>query len=104
MRTLPDKRLIFGGEDTKFNNKGINYKLANKKYKSLLLNLKELFPEFSEQIEIEESFCGSFGATNNNLGLIGESDIKDLYYFISCGANGIINAMYGVELLEDIFL
>ena len=33
----------------------------------------------------------------------GKDHRKDLYYFISCGANGIINAMYGVELLEDVF-
>ena len=81
---VPDKRLIFGGEDTKFNNKGINYKFANKKYKSLLLNLKELFSEFSEQIEIEKSFCGSFGATNNNLGLIGGYKRFVLFYKLWC--------------------
>ena len=55
-----------------------------------------------DQIKIEFKFCGSFGTTDNNLGLIGKSKDEDILYFISCGANGILNAMYSVEILEDI--
>ena len=36
-------------------------------------------------------------------GLIGETDIDNLYLFLSCGANGIINAMNGVDIIEYIF-
>ena len=102
MRTLPDGRIIFGGEDLPFNEKkGITEKAAEKKYASLEKSLKELFPE--HKIEVDNKFCGLFGATKNNLGLIGESKTKNLFYFISCGANGIINALFGVDLLEDLF-
>lgn len=52
--------------------------------------------------EIDYSFCGSFGSTTNNLGLMEETEDKNILYFISCGANGIINAMYAVEILDDI--
>lgn len=104
LRTLNNGALIFGGEDTKLNGKvGIKTKLANKKYKSLEENLKSLFKDFEDEIEIDSRFCGAFGTTDNNLGLIGKSNVKNVYYFISCGANGIINAMYGVELLDDLF-
>lgn len=33
---------------------------------------------------------------------MGKSEDEDILYFISCGANGILNAMYSVEILEDI--
>ena len=57
----------------------------------------------SQDIKIEYNFCGCFGTTKNNLGVIGKSEQKNVYYFFSNGANGVINGMYVVELLEDIF-
>ena len=103
MRLLPDGRIIFGGEDTSFNSNPIKEKKARKKYDKLLKSLCELFPSFKNKIKIEYEFCGCFGTTNNNMGLIGKSEMDDdLLLFISCGANGIINAMVGVELLDDI--
>ena len=105
MRMLPDGGIIFGGEDVAWNiKKGIVAKQAEKKYKNLEKSLKKLFPNFSDKLEISHKFCGAFGTTNNNLGIIDESETKNLYYFISCGSNGIINAMFGVELLEDLFV
>lgn len=104
LRTLPDNRIIFGGEDVLWNEKkGISTKLAKKKYEKLEKDLKQLFPNYSKDIVVSHKFCGAFGTTSNNLGLIGESKEKNIYYFISCGANGIINAIFGVELLEDLF-
>ena len=52
---------------------------------------------------IEYKFCGYFGWTDNNLGLIGKSKEDGIYYLISCGANGIINAFAGTEILLDLF-
>ena len=103
MRLLPDNRIIFGGEDTKFKEKPISEKKANKKYDKLTKDLFILFPNLKDKVEIEYKFCGAFGTTSNNMGLIGKSTIDDnLLLFISCGANGIINAMTGIELIEDI--
>lgn len=98
-RTLKDNRVIFGGEDTKFN-KTINEKLAKKKYASLYKKLKILLN--NENIEIESLFCGLFSTTKNNLGIIGASNNKNILYFLSCGANGIINSFMGVKIIEDI--
>lgn len=103
MRRLPDGRIIYGGEDTLLlSNELINEKTAWKKYENLLKNLKAMFPEIADKIRIDYRFCGHFAATDNNLGVIGESSINNLFYFLSCGANGIINAFYGTELIIDL--
>lgn len=100
IRFLPDNRIICGGEDTLLKG-NIDEKKALKKYNNLLKFLKEMFPAVKDEIKIEYRFCGAFGGTENNMGLIGE-DKDGIIDFISCGANGIINAMRGVELVENI--
>lgn len=102
LRELENNRLIFGGEDTKFNNKVIDDKQANKKYKLLEKKLKQMFRELKNFIKVDYKFCGVFASTNNNLGLIGKTENPNLLYFLSVGANGIINAMAGVETIESI--
>lgn len=101
LRVLPDNRIIFGGEDTKFGKK-IDEKTAIKKYNSLLTELAKLLGYKAEQIEVEFAFCGLFASTDNNLGIVGESKNKNIMYFLSCGANGIINTFCGVKIIEDI--
>ncbi len=101
-RTLPDGRVIFGGEDTPFHEKPVSEKLASRKYKALEKSLRRLL-SLPQSVTIDYRFCGSFGTTKNNLGLIGESKTDDdILLFISCGANGIINAFCGVEIIEGI--
>lgn len=100
LRKLPDERLIFGGEDTKIKNK-IDIKKANDKYQNLLKILQNMFPNFKEKIKIEYCFCGAFGMTENNMALIGR-DNNEIINFLSCGANGIINAFKGVEIVENL--
>ena len=105
LRLLPDNRIIFGGEDAIFNEKHISERKTNKKYDKLTKSLFELFPNLKSCTTIDYKFCGSFGTTKNNMGLIGKSKIDDdILLFISCGANGIINAMKGVEVVENILL
>lgn len=102
LRILPDGRLIFGGEDTPFKNKPIEKKTAQKKYAKLQKDLLKLFPSI-KNAKIDHKFCGFFGTTKNNLGLIGQSKFDDnLWLFLSCGANGIINAMSGIDILLDL--
>lgn len=103
LRFLPDKRIIFGGEDTPFKENLINEKKCNKFYDKLEKSLYKLFPELKGKIKIDYKFCGAFGATNNNLGLIGKSTFDDdILLFISAGANGIINSFAGAKLINDI--
>ena len=100
LRKLPDDRLIYGGEDTKIKDE-IDTKNTEKVYQRLLKNLQKMFPKFKNKIKIDYKFCGAFGSTKNNMGLIGK-DEKGIINFISCGANGIINAFMGVKIVEDI--
>lgn len=102
MRLLPNNRIIFGGEDIAFKKNNMLDKKANSIYKKLFKTLQEMFPTLKDSLKIDYQFCGCFGATDNNLGLIGETDVPNVYYFMSCGANGIVNAMYGVTLIENI--
>lgn len=103
MRLLPDKRIIFGGGDTPSKGKPINDKKAKKKYKQLYKDLCNMLPDFANKIKVDYTFCGYFGWTDNNLGLIGETEIPNMYDFISCGANGVINAFAGVQIILDEF-
>lgn len=99
MRLLPDKRIIFGGEDTerKFD-APIDQKLATKKYDTLLKTLQKIFPSIANEIKAEYTFCGAFGSTKNNIGYIGRAK-DNLYYFYSMGANGIVNAFYAIDII-----
>ncbi len=100
-RVLPDNRIIFGGEDTPWTDT-ISQAKADKLYQKLEDKLRQLLPQYSHNIRVQYKFCGAFGSTKNNLGVIGNSDRDNLYYFFSCGANGIVNALYGVQLIEDL--
>lgn len=102
LRKLPDGRIIFGGEDVSFKKMNFSKEKCEKKYNKLLNSLKFLFPK-SENLKIDYKFCGAFGTTKNNLGLIGETDTNNIYLFLSCGANGIVNAMVGVDIVEQLF-
>ena len=104
LRLSPDDRVIIGGEDILFKNDTIIQKKAEEKYKKLLSYLKELFPAFADRTAIDYKFCGAFSATKNNLAVIGESpDKKNLFYNLGYGANGIIYAVYGAQMLINLF-
>ncbi len=102
LRVLPDNRLIYGGEDSPYKVETIDNSLAEKKYNKLKNDLIKMFPHLETQIEIDYEFCGVFGSTKNNLGLIGQTENPNLYYFLSAGANGIINAMSESKLIIDL--
>ena len=100
IRFLSDDRLILGGEDTPLKDK-ISQDKAQKKYDKLLKHLKSMFPSCEKEIISEYTFCGAFGSTNNNLGIVGK-DKNGVIDFFSCGANGIVNSMIGIEIIDDI--
>ena len=101
-RMLPDNRLIYGGEDTKFSGDTISESVAKKKYEKLNASLIKMLKQYESRIAIDYEFSGVFGQTDNNLGLIGEGEGKNIFYFTSCGANGIINSFCGAKLVDDI--
>ena len=100
MRFLPDEKIIYGGEDTLMKG-SISSKKAEKAYRKLYTSLQKMFPIYKTDICIEYKFCGAFGTEKNNLGIIGR-DQNGVINFFSCGANGIINSMFGIEIVENI--
>lgn len=74
----------------------------NKSRKKIQKPEKTLLGLFPGKIQITHKFCGLFGQTKNNLGLIGRLEKENHLLFSSSGANGIINAFCGVEIIEDI--
>ncbi|MEG1528105.1 MAG: FAD-dependent oxidoreductase [Clostridia bacterium] len=99
LRILPDNKLIFGGEDTLYYDK-FDVKKAEQKYQKLENTLRKMLPDYDKQIKVDCKFCGLFGSTKNNLGLIGKAQENE-YYLLSSGANGIVNAIGGIEIIED---
>lgn len=93
--------IIFGGEDTPYRGT-ISKTKAERKYKKLEKTFLNLFPELCGKIQITHKFCGLFGQTKNNLGMVGRLEKENHLLFSSSGANGIINAFCGVEIIEDI--
>ncbi len=65
--------------------------------------LAKMFPAFKDEIKVEYAFCGLFASTLNNMGIISKTNQENVFIFSSCGANGIINAFFGVKLLNDLF-
>lgn len=100
IRFSHDNRLVIGGEDTPFKNDFINEKKSQKKYDKLLKYTKQLLPQIAENLEIDYAFSGAFSATKNNLGVFGSSvENPSVWYCLGYGANGIINCIYGAQLL-----
>lgn len=104
IKLTKDNRIVLGGEDIKFWFDTINDKIAKYKYNQLKKYLFKLFPDLSGSITIDYEFCGTFSATDDNLGVYGVSSEHDnLWYSLSYGANGIINSMVGAEMLAKMY-
>lgn len=102
IRLTHDNRVIIGGEDTRLYCK-IDKAKAEKKYKKLHKHLIKLFPEL-ENVNIDYKFCGVFGTTLNNLGIVGfKQERPNIYYNLGYGANGIINSTYASKMLVDLY-
>lgn len=53
---------------------------------------------------MEYDYCGAFASTQDNLGFIGEDpDHKNLWYCLGYGANGILFALLGGDMLSRLY-
>ncbi|EOD00729.1 NAD(P)/FAD-dependent oxidoreductase [Caldisalinibacter kiritimatiensis] len=111
LRATLDNRIIIGGEDLQIKNRGSKLsKLTNsdpiskEKYNTLFNNLKSYFPDIND-LEIEYNFNGIFGDTNDSLPYIGEYEgLPNCYFCLGYGANGILYAILGGQMLRDLYL
>jgi glycine/D-amino acid oxidase-like deaminating enzyme len=101
LRTLPDKRIIVGGEDEDFINPARRDALITAKARTLKRKFSRLFPE----IELEEaySWAGTFGETKDGLPYIGShSSLPHAYFALGYGGNGITYSLIAAEILRDL--
>lgn len=101
-RQTTDQRIILGGEDLRLEGVGFRQIVANTKYERLLKHLKRMFPNIEEKLCIDYSYCGVFGTTKDNLGIVGADEKQErLLYCLGYGANGILFAIMGAKMLAE---
>jgi glycine/D-amino acid oxidase-like deaminating enzyme len=111
LRPTQDNRIIIGGEDldvggenSKMSNLSNDDPVAIEKYNMLEQKLKTFFPSIKDA-KIEYKFSGVFGDTKDSLPYFGEyKDNSGIYFNLSYGANGILYAIIGAQLLRDLYL
>ncbi len=103
MRTLPDGRIIVGGEDEPFVNAERRDRLIAKKTHTLVAKFHRLFPEV--KLEVAYAWAGTFGETKDGLPYIGAPDSAPHAYFaLGYGGNGITYSLIAGEIIRDAVL
>ncbi len=103
-RTTKDNRLIAGGEDQPFKYALDNPTLAKQSYTKLEERLKTLFPQMKADIQVDYAYGGAFASTKDDLGFIGPDPAQPhLWYCLGYGANGILFALLGGEILAKYY-
>jgi len=104
LRTTQDNRIIIGGEDNSLTGlPDIGWVLENKA-NALRNKLITMFP-YLEGVKITHKFSGLFGNTNDGLPYIGEyKPMPNCYFNLGYGANGILYAIFGAQMLLELYL
>ena len=98
-------RIIFSGENTKFNQKFLDKKymtnIANEKYKRLSNYLNKLFNN-EYKIPIEYSYNANYVGTKDNLPIIDEiPNMTNCFCNLGYGSNGILYSAIGASMLKN---
>lgn len=98
VRTLPDGRIICGGEDEDFSDENKRDAIIPQKIKALQRKLHELFPHID--VGADYSWAGSFGGSTTGLPSIGEMPGKpNCYCIMAFGGNGITFSRIAAEII-----
>ncbi|MBU0858303.1 MAG: FAD-binding oxidoreductase, partial [Alphaproteobacteria bacterium] len=101
IRTLPDGRVICGGEDAKFEDEDKRDALIARKSRILQRKLERLIPGIDGTPEF--SWAGCFGVTPDGLPRIGPvPGMRNCYTAMCFGGNGITFAQIAAELFRNI--
>lgn len=102
LRTLPDNRIIVGGEDEDFVNPKRRDSLICKKTLVLTQKFQKLFPDIP--LKVEYSWAGTFGETKDGLPYIGTpAHMPHVYFALGYGGNGITYSLIAAEIIRDDF-
>ena len=100
LRTLPDHRIIVGGEDEDFVNPTRRDALIAAKTRTLKRKFSRLFPEI--ELNVDYSWAGTFGETKDGLPYIGRHPQFPLGLFaLGYGGNGITFSLVAAEIIRD---
>lgn len=100
MRTTVDRRIIIGGLDENSSETEITDELLRKRGNELQCAFNEVFPHLD--IQIDYTYCATFGESIDNLPFIGEHPTKkNHFYLLGYGGNGTVYSMLGAEILAD---
>ncbi len=103
LRTLPDRRIIVGGEDEPFVNPTRRDELISAKSRTLLGKFNRLFPNV--KLDVAYSWAGTFGETKDGLPYIGIHKSRPHTYFaLGYGGNGITYSLIAGEIIRNDFL
>jgi len=97
-RTLPDGRVIVGGEDEEFNDAGQRRNRLEEKAAALETKLRRLFPRLDARAEF--AWAGSFGSSPRGMPTIGAiPGHPNCYCVLGYGGNGITFSVLAAQLL-----
>ncbi len=103
MRTTADRRIIMGGEDEEFQDAAKRDALIPAKTETIAGKFAKLFPDIN--LEVEYSWAGTFGSTQDGLAYIGETEeFPDTYFALGYGGNGITYSVVAAEIIRDLYL
>lgn len=103
LRTTFDNRIIIGGEDTRFIPEILENNIAELRYNKLREKLNSMFPQLN--FTIDYKYNGIFGITDDNLPFVGPGKKnKKIWYCLGYGANGILFAINGAQMLSNLYL
>lgn len=101
LRTTAENRIIAGGLDEEQAEAPYSNGQMIKRYNELKKQVQTLFPHIP--IEIEFSYCASFGDSIDGLPFIGEHPTKkNQYYLLGYGGNGTVCSMLGSKILAEL--
>lgn len=102
MRTTDDHRIVMGGEDQEVTDADKRDALIPEKTETIVKKFKKMFPDIA--LEVEYSWAGTFGSTEDGLAYIGETEeFPDTYFALGYGGNGITYSVVAAEIIRDLF-
>ena len=98
MRTLPDGRVVCGGEDEDFTDEERRDELIGEKSRTISAKLGKVLPNLDTKPEF--AWAGSFGTTPTGLPIIGQVPRKPrIFATLGYGGNGITWSRIAAELI-----
>lgn len=103
VRTTPEGRILFGGEDAPYATDHKRDKLLEAKVAILAKRLRKLLP--GVDFAVDYSWAGTFGETKDGLAYIGPTkEWEDADFALGYGGNGITMSVVAARLIVDRWL